>query len=119
MSLYLPHDIPHIELVQELKRADPSFPSNPVRVDDVGDSICRYYPGVHEVEFDNGEVLGYLEKKGAKVDYSTKVASIPQELIEETIAMAKKSSGKRGAYYGNFYGNAGTLNFKRRFTPSR
>jgi len=56
MSKFLPHQINHLELIEELKQADPSFPGNPTEVKDVGDLEVPFYPGMHKVSFDNGSV---------------------------------------------------------------
>jgi trimethylamine--corrinoid protein Co-methyltransferase len=49
------------------------------------------------MRFDNTDVLRCLEKKGAKVDYSTAVVTFPPQLIEATIAMARKEEQDRQA----------------------
>ena len=43
------------------------------------------------VQFLSEKALGVLEKNGAKVDYSEKLAKIPRELVDQALATAPKS----------------------------
>ncbi len=47
------------------------------------------------MRIDNADVLACLERKGASVDRSSNIVSFPGELVEETIALARKDERER------------------------
>ncbi len=53
------------------------------------------------MKFENEDLLKALEKKGARVDYSTQIASLPRNLVEEAIGIAAREDAERMAENGN------------------